>query len=213
MKATARQRLALLVAASAGAHLGVLSLLALVRPHLHEAAAPPVMNVEIVPLYIPQRMREAPPPRSLAAQPIRPRRALRPDERSDVAPLVTPNAAPPAAASGPWALGPPAPGSAQAPPDLRNALRRGSAGCATPQLLNKDERAACQERLGRGAKDAPFIPPPIAADKQSEWDAVAARKRAKWKEREGSVSAPIPSGPSSPSQAPNPFPEVWTPRN
>lgn len=211
MKATDRQRLALLVAASAGAHLGVLSLLALVRPHLHDAAPPPVMNVEIVPLYVPRRTDEASPARNLAVQPIRPRRTLRPDERSDVAPLVTPNA--PTTTSGPWALSPPAPGPAQPPADLRNALRRGTGGCATPELLNKDERAACQERLGRGARDAPFIPPPIAAEKQSEWDKAAARKRAKWKEREGSVSAPVPSGPSSPSQAPNPFPEVWTPRN
>ena len=60
---------------------------------------------------------------------------------------------------------------------------------------------------------APFIPLPIAADKQREWDEAAARKRAKWREREGTVPDPVPSGPSSPSQAPNPFPELWTPRN
>ena len=38
-------------------------------------------------------------------------------------------------------------------------------GCANPTLLSKGERETCLEKLGAGAKDAPFIPPPIAKDK------------------------------------------------
>ena len=200
------------------AHVAMLGLLALAQPQLRARPTPEaVYDVQVVrPVYLPPARSAQDRTRPLAAQPIRPRRALRTPERSDVAPLVTPRAQAPANAApstSPWAVSPPQAGAAAPPPGLSGALRRGTAGCAHPDLLSRDERAACLERLGRGARDAPFIPPPIAADKKREWDEAAARKRAKWKEREGAVSDPVPSGPSSPSQAPHPFPELWTPRN
>lgn len=188
--------------------------LALDRPELRAAAPPPVMEVQVVPYYLPSLAQRERPQEPLAAQPIRPRRSvLRPDEESAVAPLVTPRAAPPAPAAGPWTVPQPLPG-APAPPaaDLRRALRAGPVGCANPSLLSKAEREACQEKFGAGAKDAPFIPPPIAADKLNDWERAAAAKRAKWRAREAPLPQPVPQGPSSPSQAPNPFPEVWTPR-
>lgn len=199
-------RLTLVLAVSGLAHVGVLALLATLHPQLRQAPPPPVFEVEVVPRFLPGPARATARSEPAAARPLRPRRLLRPEERSDVAPLVTPAA--PAAPDRRGAPGPAAPAA-----DLRNALRRGAVGCANPSLLSKDERAACLEALGRGARDAPFIEPPIAPDKKSEWDKAAERKRAKWRAREGPLSAPVPQGPSSPSQAPNPFPEVWTPRN
>lgn len=210
------RRLAGLAVLSLLAHAATLGLLALAHPHLRALPVPDaVYDVQVVrPVYLaPRRPPEGMTP-PLAARPIKPRQVLRAPEQSDVAPLVTPRAQAPAnAPPSAWTLAPPQPGAAASPPGLSRALRRGTAGCAHPDLLSRDERAACLERLGRGARDAPFIPPPIAADKQREWDEAAARKRAKWREREGTVPDPVPSGPSSPSQAPNPFPELWTPRN
>lgn len=207
-------RIGAIVAVSILLHAGMAALLALGRPELRLAAPPPVMEVQVVPYFRPAHAQPRRPQEPLAAQPIRPRRAvLRPkEEQSTVAPLVT-RQAPPPTASGPWAVAPPIAGS-PAPPsaDLRQALRRGPAGCANPSLLSKAEREACLEKLGAGAKDAPYIPPPIAADKLKEWDKAAAAKRAKWRAREAPMPQAVPQGPSSPSQAPNPFPEVWTPR-
>ena len=214
MKPRRPLRAGLVVGLSLLAHGAVLALLALSHPQLRIAAPPPIVEVEIVPYYLPSLQQARPPSAPLAAQPIRPRRSLlRPEEERTVAPLVTPTAPPQKPAEGPWAVAPPVTGApVPSPPDLRRALR-GSVGCANLELLSKAEREACQEKLGAGAKDAPFIPPPIAADKLDEWDKAAARKRAKWRAREAPMPQPVPSGPSSPSQAPNPFPEVWTPHN
>lgn len=211
MGSTRRYRLYVLLGVSGVAHLAALAVLGLQHPELRLAPAPPVMEVEVVPFYALRRPAPAAERQpSIVERPIRPRRTLRPDETPQVAPLVTPNA--PSAAQGPWAVSPPVPGASTPPADLRQALRKGAAGCATPALLSREEREACQERLGAGAKDAPFIEAPIDADKKREFDKAAARNRAKWRQREGPMTAPVPSGPSSPSQAPNPFPEVWTPR-
>lgn len=215
MNARRRFRTGLVVGASVLVHGAVLALLALGHPQLRLAPPPPVVEVEIVPYFLPGPRRQEVQAEPLAAQPIRPRRSvLRPDEERTVAPLVTPAAPRQKPAEAPWAVAPPVTGApAPATPDLRRALRGGAVGCANLSLLSKAEREACQEKLGAGAKDAPYIPPPIAADKLGDWEAAAARKRAKWREREAPMPQPVPSGPSSPSQAPNPFPEVWTPHN
>ena len=123
-------------------HDGVLAVLGLREPRLNLAPAPPVMEVQVVPYYVLSTPRapeaERLPP--LAERPIRPRRTLRPDETSPVAPLVTPRAPP--AARGPWTLEPAAPGAPAPPADLRQALRRGAAGCANPE-----EKEYCMSRL------------------------------------------------------------------
>lgn len=208
-------RTGLVVGVSVLVHGAVLTLLALSHPHLRIAPPPAVVEVEIVPYYLPSLQRPQRPSEPLAAQPIRPRRSLlRPDEERTVPPLVTPTAPPQRPAEGPWAVSPPVMGApAPSPHDVRRALRSGAVGCANLALLSKAEREACEEKFGAGAKDAPFIPPPIAADKLNDWERAAARKRAKWREREAPMPQPVPSGPSSPNQAPNPFPEVWTPHN
>ena len=69
---------------------------------------------------------------------------------------------------------PPVETAPSAPATLRDALRRSPVGCANPSLLAKEERDACLERLGAGAKDAPFIQPPMDPDKRREFDQKSA---------------------------------------
>ena len=211
MAAARRSRLYGLLCASLLAHAAVLTVLGLREPKLRLAPAPPVMEVQVVPYYAPSAAR--PPEVSrlppLAERPIRPRRTLRPDETSPVAPLVTPRAPPPP--GGPWTLERPEPGVPAPPADLRQALRRGAAGCANPSLLSPEEREACQEKLGAGAKDTPFFQPPMDPRKRQAFDEAAAKKEAYQRYKRGGVPPGITHDPR-PSEAPNPFPEVWTPR-
>lgn len=192
--------------ASGFAHLGVLGLLALVQPELRQMAPPPVFDVEILPRLLPSPARptdEAAPTRPLQVRPPRNARSAQ-----DVPPLVIPerSIAPPGKAA---PAGPATP--APVPSDVRDALRRGPVGCANPDLLSKEERDACLERLGAGAKDAPFIEPPMSRDKRRAFDAAAAKKEAYRRYREGNVPPGVTPQPK-PSEAPNPFPDVWTPR-
>ena len=98
---------------------------------------------------------------------------------------MTPRAPP--AARGPWTLEPAAPGAPAPPADLRQALRRGAAGCANPALLSPEEREACEERLGAGAKDAPFFQPPMDPRKRQAFDEAAAKKEAYQRYKRGNV--------------------------
>lgn len=205
MARTDRRTLPIVVAVSGLAHLGVLVLLALAHPTLRQAQAPPVFEVQVAPLYVPSPRSEQPAPKRLADQPIRPRRALRLPEDPSVAPLVTPlaperPAAPPAPA---FAL--PAP----AAPAVSSALRLSPVGCANPHLLTKAERERCLERLGAGAKDAPFYEPPMSRDKRKAFNEAAARKQAYRKYKEGN----LPVGVSPGGLEMKPLPEVWTPHN
>lgn len=178
MSPTHRLRPTVVLAASGVGHLAVLSLLALTHPAQRPAEVPPVFEVEVVPVFLPPRQDPATEPvRAMASRPLRPRRVLRPDEATPVAPLVTSSAATPTAPAGPPS-GPSSSPSAGTSADLRNALRRGAVGCANLALLRKDERQGCLEKLGAGAKDAPFIPPPIARDKSRGFDEkVAAQEQ------------------------------------
>ena len=176
MRRVDRRRLTIVLAASGVAHLGMFALLALKPPQLSLTEPPPIFEVEVVPFVMPPRQDHAAPARSLASRPLRPRRTLRPHETTTVAPLVTRQA--PASNEEAGVLPVPSPAPPGASTDLRNALRRGAVGCANPTLLSKAEREGCLEKLGAGAKDAPFIPPPIAKDKLRAFDEkVAAQEQ------------------------------------
>lgn len=211
MAGVRRSRLYALLGVSLLLHVAVLAALGLREPKLDLAPAPPVMEVQVVPYYVlptpPALDATRLPP--LVERPIQPRRTLRPDETSTVAPLVTPRA--PAPPVGPWTLGRPAPGASAPPADLREALRSGAAGCSSPSLLTREEREACQEKLGAGAKDAPFFQPPMDPRKRQAFDEAAAKKEAYQRYKRGNVPPGITHDPR-PSEAPNPFPEVWAPR-
>jgi hypothetical protein len=152
------------------------------------------------PVPAPPKPQEA--PRPVPPPQLKPREVAKEAPPAPMAPLpmvAVPKAAP--ARPGPGAPGQPA-GSGGGSPlpdwgvkpggDLRDAMRRSSVGCANASAvgLNKREREACTERLGAGAKDAPYIPPAIGRAKQDAFDAAAARKEAdrKWK------AAPMPAG-------------------
>ncbi|UTP41307.1 hypothetical protein M9M90_09065 [Phenylobacterium sp. LH3H17] len=208
MTTTDRRTLPTVVAVSGLAHLAVLALLAITHPTLRQADAPPVFEVQVVPLFVPSPRSEQPKPKRLVDQPIRPRRALRLQEDPSVAPLVTPFApdrttAPPAPA-----VALPAP-AAPAGPATGAALRLSPVGCANPQLLSKAERDRCLERLGAGARDAPYYEPPMSRDKRKAFDEAAARKQAYRKYKE----ANLPNGVSPGGLEMKPLPEVWTPHN
>ena len=190
------------LAVSGLAHIVVLGLLALVRPELRQMAPPPVFDVQVVPRMLPSSVAGEP----VAVRELRVRRPRDARSARDVPPLVVPERS-----IAPTGAPLSAPAAATGPADVRDALRRGLVGCANPDLLSPDERDACLERLGAGAKDAPFIEPPMSPDKRRAFDAAAAKKEAYRRYREGSVPPGVTPQPK-PSEAPNPFPDVWTPR-
>ena len=173
--------LGLWIGLSIAGHAGVLAILAMAQPQLRQVESPPVFEVTVAPRFL-TTTEERPAPRETAAnRPLRPRRALRPDETSQVAPLITRNAptTTPSADTGASSLTREQGPAAAASPDLlRNALRSGAVGCANPTLLSKAEREACLEKLGAGAKDAPFIEPPMSREKRAAFDEAAAKKQA-----------------------------------
>jgi hypothetical protein len=77
--------------------------------------------------------------------------------------------------------------------DVRTALRQGAVGCTNPNAvgLTAAERAACDEKLGKGAKDAPFLGLGLAAEKQKAFDQIAAHKEACRQYRAGMPTANV----------------------
>lgn len=208
-----RRRLPVLVISGA-THVVLLGFLALRHPELRSYAPPPVFEVQVVPRFLPSPSEDAVPNQTAAQRPLRPRQARQPSSDSTVAPLLTPAAPAPGGSrerqAGPaGTVAPTLPAS----PGLREALRRSPVGCANADavILDKAERERCMEVFGKGAKDAPFIPPPMTADKRRAFDAAAARKEANRRYREGNIPAGTTSTPR-PSEPPAPMPEVWTPR-
>ncbi len=167
----------LAITASAALHAGLLIAIATVVPRPpayapRDTAADPVRSIPVImlPRHISQpKFRGAP-------SPIRHHRSPLPvaDERTPVRPLL--------------ALNPEAPSAAPHPDQVRAALRGGAAGCANRNAsrLTPAERADCDERLGAGATDAPFIHPGFALDrkKRAMLDAAAAAREARRAELE-----------------------------
>lgn len=201
-----------ILAISGMAHVALLGFLVLRHPELRSYAPPPVFEVQVVPRFLPSPSERAAPNETAAQRPLRPRQAQRPAAESTVAPLLTP-AAPAPGRSPADQAGAPATAVPPASPGLREALRRSPVGCANADavILDKAERERCMEVFGKGAKDAPFIPPPMAPDKRRAFDAAAARKEANRRYRESNIPAGTTNTPR-PSEAPVPMPEVWTPR-
>jgi hypothetical protein len=186
------------VAASVLAHLGVLTAVLLQHPTLTLPVEPGGPPEAIIPVLILPR---TPPPaagRGAKPAPIQlHRRALRnqPAE-TPVAPVVI---APPKPAEAPaQPVGPPAPKEAPAPPPPSDAVRttlRTTLGC-NDLRLSRDERATCQERLGRGARDAPYIGQPLSGEKRAAYEAAGAAKLAN---RAALEQLPPRPGPPQPS--------------
>lgn len=194
---TARRRLTIsAMAASVLVHAVVLGVLAVQAPRLRipdELSGPPE---PVIPVLI---MPRAPPPAPGAAArpaPIQLHRRAQPNlpPPSTVPPLVAPapKAAPAPAAPrpGPVAVAPPT----VAAESVRNALRT-TFGCSDAQMMNLSaaERAKCLERLGQGARDAPFIPPGAAlpAGKRAALEKAGEAKMAQRNAADRPVSGPV----------------------
>ncbi|WP_372786969.1 hypothetical protein [Phenylobacterium sp.] len=183
MKLVRRGRTSWAVAASIAAHLGLLIAVLLQKPTLRIPAEPGGPPEAIIPLLILPR---TPPPLAGAGAKPAPIQLHRRQQRNlpdapPVAPLVTPSAKPaeaPVQAPAPVALRPslqPAP-----PADPVRATLRTTLGCSEARMagLTPDDRANCLERLGRGAREAAYLPPVLSADKRALLDQAGAAKLA-----------------------------------
>jgi len=163
MQTAKRRRTTWAIATSVIAHLTVAIVLLLQRPMLvipQGESGPPEAIIPI--LIVPK----TPPPaagRSTRPAPIRLHRRPQPflPPEAPTAPIAPPTPPTPAAAPAP-APGPPTFHPSPLPEgpkgDLRTALRHGTVGCANPQAvgLTRAERELCDEKFGKGAKDAAF---------------------------------------------------------
>lgn len=198
MQTARRRRTSGAVAVSLIAHLAVgLFLLSqrptLVAPELERGPPEPIIPILIMPKTPPL----AAGARLAQTAPIRLHRRPQPFLPPDVptAPIAPPAPSAPAASSAP-APGPVAVHPAPLPEgprgEVRAALRHSYVGCAERDLagLNRAEREFCDEKFGKGAKDAKFAGLGLTADKQRLLDAAAAKKEADYRYRHGTV----PSG-------------------
>ena len=196
--AKAKRRLyATATALSLAVHAVVLTALWLHSPRLvrpHEDAGPPE---PIIPILILPRTPPPAPGSGRKPEPIRlHRRQLHRElPPSPVAPLVTPLVETPPAtttekpSAQPRVTVQPAPAA-----ELSDVLRHSALGCANPSILSRDERVACEERLGRGAGEAAYLPPAMDRAKQAGLEAAGAARDRNLRLRE----APMPTGVVSP---------------
>jgi hypothetical protein len=202
MMTAKRRRTTWAVAASAIAHLAAVIVVLFQRPTLplpEQERGPPEA---IIPILI--MPRTPPPAAGRLAQPSpirlhrRPQRFVPPEvPTAPIAPPTPP--APPAAAPGPHA--PPALHPAPEPEgpkgDVRTALRQGAPGCANPDAvgLTKAERDLCNEKFGKGAKDAVFAGLGLPADKAAAFDRATEHRDACRNYRAGGPQPALRDGP------------------
>jgi hypothetical protein len=188
------------VAASVIAHLGVLIAALLQRPTLVlpvESGGPPEA---IIPVLILPR---TPPPAAgggARPAPIQLHQRLLRDlpGETPVRPLLLPAPKPvePPAQAAPS----PAPvrEAVPAPPPSTEAIRgtlRAMLGCSSA-VLSRDERTRCQERLGRGAHDEPYLAQSLSKEKRAALEQAGAAKLA---DRTTLERAAPPLGPPPPT--------------
>jgi hypothetical protein len=201
MLTATRRRTIWAAAVSVIAHAVVLTVLALQKPMLlmpPEQAGPPVPIIPI--LLVPK----TPPPvagQKQKPQPIRlhrrPQRFVPPEVPTiPIAPPTPPAAGP--AAKAPVTVFHPAPLPEGPKGDVRTALRQGPVGCANQLAvgLNKAERDLCDEKLGKGAKTAPFYEPGLAmsAQKKALMDRAAGNREADYRYTRTSPTPDQPGG-------------------
>lgn len=203
MSAVRRERAlkAAILAASAAGHALVFALIGLnvpqVRERLVEQERPMVVDLFRPPPPPRAQRRDAPAAPTPQASPVRPRAVAAPTPAAvlplPMAPVPAPAPPSPARKAG-GGSGGAVGGPGAGPPggDLRGALRGSTVGCAnrTAVGLNRREVEGCDERLGAGAKDAPFIEAPMDGAKRAGFDAEARRKEIIRKRKE----APPPVG-------------------
>ena len=201
MMTATRRRTTWAAAASIIAHLAVVIVVLLQRPTLplpEQERGPPEA---IIPILI--MPRTPPPAAGRLAQPSpirlhrRPQRFVPPEvPTAPIAPPTPP--APTTAAPGPRA--PPALHPAPEPEgpkgDVRTALRQGAPGCSNPDAvgLTIAERDKCNEKFGKGAKDAAFAGLGLPPDKAAAFDRAVEHRDACRNYRAGGPQPPLRDG-------------------
>lgn len=166
MQVFRRRRLAAIATLSLALHVLVLAWLARpTAPDLRTTGPDiPLMSVELL-----RPVRPSPPTEQAAVRRGAPR-ALAPTP----AVVTTPAPFPPASPAAPADAGAaPAPINSGVAGNLRAALRAG-AGCAEGSSRSREEREACEERLGRIRAGAPRYDAPMDPGKRAYYDAVVA---------------------------------------
>lgn len=190
MSAVRRERAlkAAVLAGSAAGHALVFALIGLNVPQVRERVVEEADQAMIIDLYRPPpspraRRADAPAEPEPQASAVRPRAVTAPAPSAvpplPMAPVPAPVTPAPAAKTGAGSGGTlPGPGTGLPGGDLRGALRGSTVGCANRRAvgLNRREVDRCEERLGAGATDAPWIAAPMDAAKRSAFDAEARRK-------------------------------------
>jgi hypothetical protein len=182
MRTAKLRRTTVIIAASVLLHAGVLTVLVLHAPTLRRPvpegdAGPPH---PIIPILLAPRA--SPPGSDGETEEIRlHRRQVRPRELpAHVRPLITEGVleapAPREAAAPAAAPGPPRP--AEPSVDIGRIIRSSNLGCTDISKLTREQREACDERLGAGARDAPFLGLGLTSDKARMLGEAAARKDA-----------------------------------
>jgi hypothetical protein len=198
MQTAKRRQTQWAIMASLTAHVAVGIFLLLQHPTLSVPVSEPGPPEPVIPVLL---MPKTPPEEAgklAQPEPIRLHRRPQPflPPEAPTAPIAPPTpaaAAPPAPHPAPPALHP-APQPEGPKGDVRTALRQGSVGCANPMLvgLNRSERDLCDEKLGKGAKNAPFVGLGLTAEKQRLLDAAGARKEADYRYKYGPEPGPVP---------------------
>jgi hypothetical protein len=203
MQTATRRRTTWAVAASGSAHVAVLIILLLQRTTLPIPVGESGPPQPIIPILIVPRTPPTAAGREARPAPIRLHRRPQPFLPPEVtpAPIAPPvPSGPPAAAPaprGPVALHPsPLPEGPKG--EVRTALRAGTPGCANRDAvgLTRAERDLCDEKFGKGAKEAVFAGLGLAPEKQRLFDAASAKKEAYRRYKEGEPTPGVVGGAS-----------------
>lgn len=211
MQTARRRRISWAIAVSLIAHLAVGVVVLLQHPTLPtppDEAGPPEAIIPI--LILPRTPPAAAAGKKAPSEPIRLHRRPQPFLPPQVipAPIAPPAPAPVAAAPAqrtPPSTFHPAPQPEGPKAELRTILRQSPVGCAnaTAVGLNRAERDLCDERFGKGAKDAEFVGLGLSPEKQKSFDGAAARKEADRKYRDSYGPSGVAQGEPLIVRAPN----------
>jgi len=192
MQTAKRRRTTLAVTASLIAHVAVGIVVLLQHPTLQMQVGEQGPPEAIIPVLILPKTPPAAAGKVAQLAPIRLHRRPQPFVPPDVTPA--PIAPPKPLAPAPAAAGPRAPPALHPAPepeglkgDVRTTLRQSYVGCANQNAvgLNRAERDLCDEKFGKGAKDAEFAGLGLKGDKQRLLDAAGARKESDYKYKYG----------------------------
>ncbi len=203
-----RHRTSWTLAASVAAHLAVLTVVALQRPTLTlpvEPSGPPEAIIPV--LLLPRTPPPARAPGGARPTPVRLHQRTLPNlpVETPVRPVTLPTLKPIAVLPEAAASTAQTKAAQGTPPPAADAIRatlRTTLGCNSA-VLSRDERARCQEQLGRGAHDEAFLAQPLSREKRAAYDQAGGAKLAARAELERPIARPGPPLPTDYDGEPN----------